>query len=282
MLIFNIIDANCRLDKIPVVVFHWRGATCLLQVDVAAQDEGDHADDDHSPGSKALRCVLVGQFEENHSREDDTNTGAHGAPHKAEDQFNVGDENSDGETEDDETAGDDVEPCRWNVVSDQLGGADALVSFPEEQTVDAGPAGEHHQGEGERHGDTEAQLDGLDEGGVREGREDVTTEVSVTESDVAEEADGDVDGGAEIDCSLHHLSHLGRGGVRELGVHLEHVCLTGERHGEDGEALEHSGRSPEVDFRCPLTWSGKCLIHSQITCVVTHLRRCLAQPRGQL
>lgn len=165
---------------------------------------------------------------------------------------NIRNENSDGETEDNETAGDNVESGRWNVVRDEFGGSDPLVCLPEEEAVDTGPAGEHDQGEGERHRDTEAELDGLYEGSVGEGREDVTTEVNVAECDITKEANSDVDGGAEIDRTLHYFCHLGRGGVRELGVYLEHVRLTGESHREDWEALEHPARSPEVDLRGPL------------------------------
>ena len=59
--------------------------------------------------------------------------------------------------------------------------------------MDTGPTGEHNEGERESHRDTEAELDGLNEGSVGERREDVTTEVRIAESDITKEANSDVD-----------------------------------------------------------------------------------------
>ena len=117
--------------------------------------------------------------------------------------------------------------------------------------MDAGPAGEHDQGEGEGHGDAEAQLQHLDEVGVLEVGEDIPAHIRVVEGHIAEEADGDVDGGADVHGALHHLRHLGGRGVGEAGVHLEDVGLTRQRHGEDGEALQHAAGPPEVDLGHP-------------------------------
>ena len=94
--------------------------------------------------------------------------------------------------------------------------------------------------------------DHIDEKRRREGGEDVSSKVDVAEGNVAEEADGDVDPAAQVDCTLHHVIHLRRCSIRQGGVHCKDVGLAGESKGEDGEALEHSCRSPEVDFRGPL------------------------------
>ena len=156
LLVDHIVYSNSWLYEGSVRILYRCGAAGLLQIDVTSQDESDHTNHHHGPGSKSFCGVLVGELEENHSWENHTDTRAHSAAHKSENKFNVGNENADGETENNETAGDEVEPRGWDVVGDQLCGADTLVGFTEEQAVNTGPTGEHHQGEGESHRDTES------------------------------------------------------------------------------------------------------------------------------
>ena len=118
--------------------------------------------------------------------------------------------------------------------------------------MDTRPAGEHHQGEGERHGDAEAHLKHLDEVGVLKVCQNVSADIVGVEGHIPKEPNGDVDKGADIDGALGDLCHLARSGVGETGVHLEYIRLTRQSHGEDGEALEHSTRPPEVDLGHPL------------------------------
>ena len=68
--------------------------------------------------------------------------------------------------------------------------------------MDTGPAGEHHQGERERHRDAEAHLQHLDEFGVLKVCQNVSAHIIGVEGDVAKEPDGDVDESADIDGSL--------------------------------------------------------------------------------
>jgi len=128
-----------------------------------------------------------------------------------------------------------------------------LVGLPENQAVDGSPAGKEDKRKGNCHRDAEAKPDHINEKRRREGGEDVASKVNVAEGDVAEEADGDVDPTAQVDCSLHHIVHLRGCGVRQGSVHCKDVRLAGECEGEDGEALEHARGAPQVHLRHPLS-----------------------------
>ena len=228
-------------------------ATGFLKIDVTAQYKHHHAYHENCPSSEPLRGLFVGQLEEDSPGEDDADAGPHGGAHEAEDQLDVRDEDADSEADEDQTDGDQIESGRGNVVSDQLSGADTLVGLPEQEAVDTGPAGEHHQGERERHGDAETHLQHLDEFGVLKVCQNVSAHITGVEGDVAKEPDGDIYESADIDSSLRDLGHLSRSGVWETSVHFEYIRLTRKSHGEDGEALEHSTRPPKIDLRHPLS-----------------------------
>ena len=227
-------------------------STSFLKIDITAQYKHHNTDDKNRSGGESLSGLFVGQLEEDSSGENDADTGAHGGADKAQDQLDVGDEDAHSEADEDEADRDQVEPGRGNVVCNQLSGANTLVGLPEQEAVDTGPAGEHHQREWEGNGDAETHLQHLDEIGVLEVGQDVPSHVSCVEGDVAEESDSDIDSGAHIDGALSDLGHLTRGGVREAGVNLEYVCLTRQGHREDGETLQHSTWPPKVDLRHPL------------------------------
>ena len=206
------------------------GAVCaaggVLQVNISAEYQCHHSDHHHSPGRQFLSRLLAAQPDEHEARKNDADTGSHGAAHQPQHKLDIRDEDADSEADQDETGGDHVEPGGRDVVGHQLCRPDPLVGFAEDETVQAGTTGEHHQREGESDGDREAELDEGEEGGGREGGEDVPGKLAVAEGDVSKEANCDVNAGAEVDGPPHHLIHLGRSGVRQVGVHLEYVGLT--------------------------------------------------------
>jgi len=112
--------------------------------------------------------------------------------------------------------------------------------------VYGGPGGEDDEGEGDGHADHEPELQEICKPGGGEACEYVATEVCCTEGNIAEESYSNIDGGAKVDGTFHYPDHFLGAWVRQAGVHLEYVGLAGEGHGDDGEALEHPGRSPQV------------------------------------